>query len=166
MSIRRVLVYRYGSVLRIGGERRTFHVAFTSSSSTAKIALVAPILGQLQTQFSQPVRRTGPFVSSCFICLCLALSFGSDLICLLWPSILTRKARGSGQSGTDRQRQRARQVSVARKIGRTPKLAAQQRREAIKCRDKSEPTLSLKLMRPILVTGNYWLIWFLGRLYL
>jgi hypothetical protein len=52
MSIRRVLVYRYGSVLRIGGERRTFHVAFTSSSSTAKIALVAPILGQLQKEFS------------------------------------------------------------------------------------------------------------------
>jgi hypothetical protein len=74
MSIRRVLVYRYGSVLRIGGERRTFHVAFTSSSSTAKIALVAPILGQLQKEFSWSVRWAGPFVCSSFDSRCLHLA--------------------------------------------------------------------------------------------
>ncbi|PNE11782.1 MAG: hypothetical protein CR217_06905 [Beijerinckiaceae bacterium] len=35
-------------VLRIGGERRTFDVAFASSSSAAEFVLAAPALGQLQ----------------------------------------------------------------------------------------------------------------------
>ena len=85
------------TVLRIGGERRTFHVAFTASSSAAKFVLVAAVLGQLQKEFSWPVRRAGPFVGCCFAHLCLPLSFGSDLICPLGPSILTRPAPGTGQ---------------------------------------------------------------------
>jgi len=36
----------------IGNERRTFHVAITSASAAAKFVLVAPVLGQLQKEFS------------------------------------------------------------------------------------------------------------------
>jgi hypothetical protein len=35
-------------VVRIGYVGRTFHVAFTSLLSAAKVVLVAPVLGQLQ----------------------------------------------------------------------------------------------------------------------
>jgi hypothetical protein len=78
-------------------EGRTFHVAFTASSSAAKFVLVAAVLGQLQKEFSWPVRRAGPFVGCCLANLCLPLSFGSDHICLLGPSILTRSAPGRGR---------------------------------------------------------------------
>jgi hypothetical protein len=71
MSIRRVLVYRYGSVLRIGGERRTFHVAFTSSSSTAKIALVAQIWDSFKRNFPD---RSGEQARSFVLLLIAAAS--------------------------------------------------------------------------------------------
>jgi hypothetical protein len=77
-----------------------FHVAFTSASAAAKSVLVAPVLGQLHEEFSKPVQRAGPVLGCCFASLCLPLSVGSVLFCLVGPSELTRPAPALGQFET------------------------------------------------------------------